>query len=347
MQQKHYTLLTCGTAGHVFPTLELAHQLIHEKNCFITLIIDTISGNKYMHFIEKFPKTNFKIILVAPFKLNLAMPFYFIQNIIKGWSIIRKTDGVIGFVAGMMIPLLALSVLFRKKIILHEQDSVLNKTNRIFLLFATKIFTSFKDVEHLPAMKQNWIGCPVKKKYLLSPSHSKTKSKMITILAGTNGSKMFDESLSEILVNLPEIKNHQIYHSCKKEDIPFLQKLYSKHGINANVSDFFSNFEELIAKSLFLITRSGASTISYLNLYEKNSILIPWKDSAHQHQEKNAKIIAASNGCIMIQEDQLDQVKPAILHMIHNPENHGINIHKVFKSIDSELYIKEIFKYIN
>lgn len=337
MYKEKITILTCGTAGHVFPALVLAEYLVQNQYP-VTLILDKISGKRYENLINKFKNPYLQVITTTPFKNKILMPITFFVNIFQGGAAIMKASSIICFVAGLQIPLLCWASLWCKKFFLHEQDSILNKTNGLFKYFASNIFTSFKEVEK--ARKYTWVGCPIKSNYR---GDFKVEDYCITILAGTNGSRLFDQQLIHELIKLENIQKYTIYHNCRRENISFLEKFYTDHSIKAYVSTYFENFEELIIKSTFLITRSGASTIAYLAMYKKKAIIIPWGHSSQNHQIKNGILLEQVAASIVLQENQIHLLIEKIQLILDKFASYEDNFSKVFKTVDAKKYMSILF----
>lgn len=331
---KSYTIVTCGTAGHVYPALTLVEYMI-QNDFKVNLIMDNISGAKYISNIRRIQNENLNLVLVPAFERNIHVAFNFSKSIQKAHAVIRDSLLVIGFVAGLQIPILCLCVLMRVPFILHEQDSVLNKTNRIFKEWALHIFTSFKRVEHVCG---TWIGCPLVKRQ----STPQRKEKIITILAGTNGSDFFDVYVSKMIGSMKELKDYTIYHGCRNDNKLVVEKFYDFYGVKAVVGSYFPNYEELIQNSDFLITRGGASTISYLELYKKNAIIIPWPDSSQNHQYMNAKRLNKVKGIFLLQEKNLSLLPNIIKELLQYDPNFKSDISSVFKSVHPQAYVHAI-----
>jgi UDP-N-acetylglucosamine--N-acetylmuramyl-(pentapeptide) pyrophosphoryl-undecaprenol N-acetylglucosamine transferase len=351
MKQNYSLILTCGTRGHLMPALAIVeNELENKKN--IVLILDIKNKKKYENHInllkEKHEK-QLECFYNVPFTgiKSLIFPSFWISYFAM-IKIIYKSSRVITFICGLQIHLMLLSILLkRKKTFLHEQDSVLNKTNRIGKIFGASIISSFRNVKYVKNHK--WIGCPI----LLKKENEKEKNvkkKIITILAGTNGSDFFDEHIPAIFNKIQKeaglLMEYKIYHNCKEKNLEKVKQFYEKEKLNVEVSFYFNNFESLIEQSEFLITRSGASTISYLALYEKNAIIIPWKNSSQQHQRKNAQQLYENNGIFLVNEceNEFFNLENLILSLLKNREKHflGQNIRNVFKIISGKKYIESI-----
>ena len=73
-------------------------------------------------------------------------------------------------------------------------------------------------------------------------------------------------------------------------------------------------------KSQFVISRSGASTLSEISALGKPSILIPYKFAKNNHQEKNAKWLIDKGAGTMLLENELtvENLKNEIIKFIKN-----------------------------
>lgn len=348
-------VITCGTAGHVFPALILVKEGL-EMGKTITFIIDEISGLRYETHINELLKTygeQLEVVYNKPLKgMGSLISLKFWKDFLKVTKIIYSAANIVTFICGLqghlLIPLMLLK---RKNTYIHEQDSILNKTNRVAHFMIKNINTSFKNVKHLK--NGNWIGCPVENLTNIGDSSGlmnalPIRKKIITVLAGTNGSELFDKNipliLNKIKIKYQEIGEYKIYHNCKKVNQNLINVLYKKYRLNADVSTYFNNFQELIKDSSFLITRGGASTISYLALYKKNSIIIPWKDSAQNHQLYNGEELASVGATILVTEDNIRDLERGILEIIKQERNltMGEKIQEKFKITTGSEYWKNL-----
>jgi UDP-N-acetylglucosamine--N-acetylmuramyl-(pentapeptide) pyrophosphoryl-undecaprenol N-acetylglucosamine transferase len=333
-----YTIITCGTAGHVFPALAVIESLL--PNYKVALIIDNKAYKRFEKILQDKKYKNLFVLQTIPFYFDYKCLFTLLKNIKTTWSIIKNSNLLIGFVAGLQIPTLFTCVLLNKKFILHEQDTILNKTNSIFGFFSYKIYTSFNKVSSYKFLQKKmlWRGCPVNitNNNVTNKDLTNGKKYIITIFAGTNGSHFMDEIIPNELMKINNIQDCVIYHNCKKENIEIVENFYKKNNICAYVSVFFDNFQDLYKYSNLLITRGGASTISYLNFYKKKAILIPWPDSSKNHQYFNCKLIEQENFIEVIEEKDFSNLSKKINNILQNPEDSHMNN---FKVISGDKYI--------
>lgn len=151
-----------------------------------------------------------------------------------------------------------------------------------------------------------------------------------------------DETLPQELLKIPNINEYIIYHAARKENLKKVEDFYKNNNILGKVSDFFNNFEDLYKHSDLLITRSGASTISYLNFYKKKALLIPWLASSQNHQYFNGKTIEKNNFIEVVDEKNYDDLLMKINNILANSEEENNFIADNFKIVKSH----EIYKYI-
>ena len=174
--------------------------------------------------------------------------------------------------------------------------------------------------------KTFYIRNPVRKKILNLRKKVKfnvNKKKInILIVGGSQGAAIFDKIIPESLNLLPyQIKKKLfIYHQCSKKNFDIVKKNYIKNKIKCSCRSFFNNLPDIMFKSKFIISRSGASTLSEIITLGKASILIPYKLAKNNHQEENAKWLERNKASVIIKEDKLtkENLKNKILSFIKN-----------------------------
>jgi len=131
-----------------------------------------------------------------------------------------------------------------------------------------------------------------------------------------------DNIIPESLHLLPNQikKNIEVYHQCSKNNFNSVKKNYLKNKIKCTCKTFFNNLPDIMFKSQFVISRSGASTLSEISALGKPSILIPYKFAKNNHQEKNAKWLIDKGAGTMLLENELtvENLKNEIMTFIIN-----------------------------
>ena len=148
MNKKNIMIIAGGTAGHVFPAIELAKEYISrkEKIIFITDI------RMYNLVLKKFNSNS--LVEVFPFKgrgFNKNQLFFNIKSIILLLIcliqaifkiIFNRPKIVFGFGGFITVPPIIICNIFKVPIILHEGNKVIGRANRFLIKKAHK-FTFF------------------------------------------------------------------------------------------------------------------------------------------------------------------------------------------------------------
>jgi UDP-N-acetylglucosamine--N-acetylmuramyl-(pentapeptide) pyrophosphoryl-undecaprenol N-acetylglucosamine transferase len=316
-----------GTGGHIFPAISLLEQLIIEKKEIIffsdTRVRNIINKNKSL-----FKKKNVTFYSLRISK-NFKDFFSFFKNFFKIFIFIKKNDPkiIVGFGGYTSIPFLLISKILFKPIILHEQNIIIGLTNKIFSPFSKKIIFGWGDKKKNKINKKFfYIRNPVRKKILNLRKKVKfithKKRIIILIVGGSQGATILDNIIPESLHLLPNQikKNIEVYHQCSKNNFDSVKKNYLKNKIKCTCKTFFNNLPDIMFKSQFVISRSGASTLSEISALGKPSILIPYKFAKNNHQEKNAKWLIDKGAGTMLLENELtvENLKNEIMTFIIN-----------------------------
>ena len=333
-----------GTGGHIFPAISLLEQLIIEKKEIIffsdTRVRNIINKNKSL-----FRKKNVTFYSLRISK-NFKDFFSFFKNFFKIFIFIKKNDPkiIVGFGGYTSIPFLLISKILFKPIILHEQNIIIGLTNKIFSPFSKKIILGWGDKKKNKINKKFfYIRNPVRKKILNLRKKVKftTRKKRIIILivGGSQGATILDNIIPKSLHLLPNQikKNIEVYHQCSKNNFDSVKKNYLKNKIKCTCKIFFNNLPDIMFKSQFIISRSGASTLSEISALGKPSILIPYKFAKNNHQEKNAKWLIDKGGGTMLLEDELtvENLKNEIINFIKNKKKLKKMSKNSFSLVDS------------
>jgi len=320
-------IIAGGTGGHIFPAISLLEQLIIEKKEIIffsdTRVSNIINKNKSL-----FKKKNVTFYSLRISK-NFKDFFSFFKNFFKIFIFIKKNDPkiIVGFGGYTSIPFLLISKILFKPIILHEQNIIIGLTNKIFSPFSKKIIFGWGEKKKNKINKNFfYIRNPVRKKILNLRKKVKfithKKKTIILIVGGSQGAAILDNIIPASLNLLPNQikKNIEVYHQCSKNNFNSVKKNYLKNKIKCTCKTFFNNLPDIMFKSQFVISRSGASTLSEISALGKPSILIPYKFAKNNHQEKNAKWLIDKGAGTMLLENELtvENLKNEIMTFIIN-----------------------------
>ena len=154
---------TGGTGGHVFPAISL-YENFKDSNHQIIFLTD-----KRCEYILKENRINYKIIKVATFNRKIFLWLIYLFTIIKSilecmkLFLIEKPDTVVGFGSYVSFPSLISAKLLKITTIIHEQNSVMGKSNRILSKIVDYIALSYKNTKFCKFNKKVfYTGMPIR-----------------------------------------------------------------------------------------------------------------------------------------------------------------------------------------
>ncbi len=329
--KKNFLLITGGTGGHVIPAKNFANFLNSNKiNCTI------ITDNRGFKYINNYSK---KIHVVSSSNLNgnlvfkLLGIFRILFGFIQSFYIIYflKPSHVLSFGSyasfSPMLSCIILKSIFKIDLFIHEQNSLIGRTNNFFLNYIKKLFLNF-DIKNRINSKFNEktfvVGSP---ENIYSPVINKEKINTLNeftifISGGSQGSEYIAKlsiDLIKIIDNENKIKAKFIFQ-CPKKIIKKARFELKNIKSRIIISEFFTNIDEILSNVNLSISRSGAGTIVDLINFKIPSILIPLPNSKDNHQYYNALILAQHNLAIIIDQnnDDIDFVKKNIYENYNN-----------------------------
>ena len=209
------------------------------------------------------------------------------------------------------LPVLSNANLLRIPFSLHESDSIIGLTNKLFLNRASKVFLSFPLSIYSEKLPPNAIysGLIVRK----SISNTKRKTSynakpQIFITGGSQGAVSMNNLIFEILPSL--LKKYDIVHQVGRHSYEKAVKI-NETLENRDGEYYFFDFsmqkgEKAMISSDLIICRAGANTIGELAALSKAAILIPYRYASADHQLKNAKFFERANAAILLREENLN-----------------------------------------
>ena len=303
-------LVAGGTGGHVFPAAALSTELQIRgwKTSFITdtrgLKFTTLDNDTEVY---KLKSVNPGSTIFSKLKKIL----FFGITLVKAVMVIRRISPelVIGFGGSMTIPSIFASKILGYPSIVHEQNAILGRANRVLVKYVDQIATAYPKVLGIPSRYHAKIvltGNPVRSAITVVAQKKEINSNQILILGGSQGAQIFSKIIPEAVKLLPKniSEKLEIYQQCRSEDIEEVKSKYANTAVAPTLATFFSNIPELMATSCLIISRAGASTIAELNVIGRPAILVPYPTAMDDHQTANARNIAKSGaGWVIPQKD--------------------------------------------
>ncbi|HET9147706.1 MAG TPA: undecaprenyldiphospho-muramoylpentapeptide beta-N-acetylglucosaminyltransferase [Acetobacteraceae bacterium] len=302
-----------GTGGHFFPAEALADEL-QRRGMRVVLMTDSRSGGLNSgvfagcerHVIAGAGLSGRGIGRASSGVAQLA------RGTAQARAILARLEpaAIIGFGGYPAVsPVLAGRLLRRRPaLILHEQNAVLGRANRLLARIADDLALSFAETSHVPArIATHHTGNPVRRDIasLAGIAYAKPESRLsLLMLGGSLGAKIFASLIPEALALLPEPLRARIdlVAQYRADDIAAANAVLERAGIAHETSSFFTDIPARLATAHLVIARAGASTIAELTAAGRPSILIPLPHAIDDHQRANADALARHNAAIRLDQ---------------------------------------------
>ncbi|MXP13483.1 undecaprenyldiphospho-muramoylpentapeptide beta-N-acetylglucosaminyltransferase [Altererythrobacter confluentis] len=330
---RHYVLAAGGTGGHLIPAFALAVEL-ERRGHHVALITDARGAD--------IPgKPDFLPAHVLPagrFGKNPMTWFAGVKAVLEGRRMALRLfetfepSAVVGFGGYPALPALLAATSAGIPSIVHEQNAVLGRVNRLLAGRVQAIATAYPEVKRLKPKyypKEHLVGNPVRAEVLAlrdEPFPPFTDDGLLRVLVtgGSQGARVLSDVVPDGLAMLqPALRSRlQVTQQCRPEDIDAVRERYRSHDIPAELGTYFEDMNTRLADAHLFIGRAGASTIAELTAVGRPAILVPLPIATDDHQHFNTREVVKAGGARSIRQANFTptQVAKQIQAMAQRPE---------------------------
>lgn len=318
----HFVLAAGGTGGHMVPA-DVLGQVLRARGHHVALVTDD-RGLRFPGLFEGVPRH------VIPSSTLSGGPIGWL----KAWKTIRAGKAaamrlyqsfhpavVVGFGGYPVLPAMLAARSMKIASVIHEQNSVLGRVNRMLAGRVDAIATAYTDVRRLRSRyreKTTLVGNPVRAEVralrdLPYPALDDDGVFRVLVVGGSQGATILSDVVPEGLGMLPPNfrTRLQVTQQCRPEDIERVRETYARLGIPAECATYLEDLPQRLAWTHLVIARSGASTVAELTTAGRPAILIPFAAATDDHQTSNAAEIVAAGGARMIPQKLFTSVELA------------------------------------
>ena len=305
-----------GTGGHLFPAHALAAEL-SRRGMAVELATDERAeryGTQFparaMHIISSATVISGSPVALARTAIQVGL------GLVQSFKLILtlKPKAVVGFGGYPTLPPLFVAALRGIPIVLHEQNAVMGRANRLIAKRATAVATSFAKVAHLEGAEARTVrtGNPVRQA-VIEASRQKfelpgkaTKFNLL-VFGGSQGARFFSDLVPAAFARLDDgIRSRfRVSQQCRPEDLARVRESYDRLGVEADLGSFFVDMADRLAASHLVVARAGASTVAELAVMGRPSLLVPYPHALDQDQMSNASALGKDGGAMVIEQKEL------------------------------------------
>jgi UDP-N-acetylglucosamine--N-acetylmuramyl-(pentapeptide) pyrophosphoryl-undecaprenol N-acetylglucosamine transferase len=320
-------LVAGGTGGHVFPAIALGDALVAKgAGCIFV-------GDKRTEYIYQRNNKPMQKITAATLgrgifgKIKAALMI--VIGLVESLDMLReeKPDVVVGFGGYPSFPTVFAAQILGIPTVLHEQNAVFGRANRMLARLAKLILVSF---EHVLFLKPEWsgkaayVGNPVRSNFVPHPYPNPGGPLYLVVTGGSMGSTLFTTIVPAAVGMLPDVIRARLHviQQVRNEDLAQVSRAYDQMGVEATVAPFFDDMVLHYRAAHVVIARAGASTVAELTAIGRPAIFIPLAISLDGDQARNAAQLVANEAAWVFHESELsaDRLAGHLAQLLMHPQ---------------------------
>ena len=351
-----------GTGGHIYPALTIIRAIQRREPSARILYV----GGKNGLEADIVPREGFDFIAMdlAGFQRKLSL-----ENVGRAWRALRavaRARGIVhgfrpdvaigtgGYVAG---PILLAASLAGVPTLVQEQNVFAGVTNRILAKFATAIAVGMEDAQRVfPKEKTYVTGNPIRPEVLTATRAEGARAfgfdplkKTVLVSGGSRGARSINRAMVEVIAHAAEQQEVQYLHVTGADEHGDTLARIRRAGVrleehpHLRVLPYLYNMPEAMAMADVAVFRAGATGLAELAARGVPAILIPYPYAAENHQEKNARAMAAVGAAeVILNRDLSGAVLKTKLHALLADDAHRTAMAAAMRSLGKPEAAEEI-----
>ena len=320
-------IFTCGgTAGHINPAIAVANMMRQRDPACKILFIGATG-----HMEEKLvPQAGYDLkclpgsglsrkLSPAGLKQNVRAVKCVLDAVKECKRIFREfqPDVIIGTGGYASFPALYAGSSMKIPVCVHESNAVPGVTTKLAARLADRVLVCFEESKAMypDQSKVEVVGMPVRREFIYADREKARKElgfgdEPVVISAfGSLGAKMMNQAMAELFrLEMEDGYPFRHIHATGSFGWEWMPGLVKEKGVELSKTDriqmqeYFYNMPTLMAAADVIISRAGASTCNEIGAAGLPCILIPSPNVTNNHQEKNARLLEARKGAVVMVE---------------------------------------------
>ena len=291
---KKLLVMAGGTGGHVFPGIAVAHYLMEQG--WQVRWLGTADRMEAHLVPENGIDIDFIQISGLRGKGKLALlkaPYKILKAVLQARKILKayRPDVVLGMGGYVSGPGGIAAKSLGIPVVLHEQNGIAGLTNKYLAKIATKVLQAFPTA--FPNAEV--VGNPVRSDLLtIEDPSERFKNRQgpirILVMGGSQGAKVINTVVPRVIAKLSD--KFVVWHQTGKGMLDEVVKSYQFCDMTKNqITEFITDVKEAYNWADIVICRSGALTVSEIEVVGIGAIFVPFMHKDRQ-QFWNAKSLA-------------------------------------------------------
>lgn len=322
-----------GTGGHLFPAQALSEVLIGRGWTVVLASDERVAG-----LAQDFPAERRIGLSAATFRrgdpIGMARAgFAVLRGTLQARAAFReiKPQVVVGFGGYPSAPALLAAILDRRPTVIHEQNAVMGRANRMLASHVKTVACAFPTLMKAPAKvaaRAVVVGNPVRPPvraladipYIPPEPNGPVR---VLVTGGSQGARLLSELVPEAVKALPEDLRRRlvIKQQTRAESMNTARRAYRDALVDAEIAPFFRDIASRLRDAHLVIGRAGAGSVCEFAVAGKPAILVPLAIALDDDQGQNARLLAEAGGAEIAREHQLtvESLAGALTKLLNNP----------------------------
>ena len=302
-----------GTGGHLFPAEALAGALLG-RGFAVDLVTDD-RGTGFAGKLANVPVHRIASGGIAGKGLAVRARSYgrLMLGFLQSRSLLKrlKPSVAVGFGGYPSLPPILAAQTSRIRTVVHEQNAVAGRANRVLMKRANRVALSFDDVrftEQVPAAKKTVTGNPVRAAVsaigpYVAPGDDAPFN--LLVFGGSQGARVFGRVTPPAIALLPEElrRRLRLVQQVRREDVEDVTRAYREMGLYAELNPFFKDMPARYEQAHLVMCRSGASSVAEIEASGRPALMIPLPNSIDDHQRANARSLSEKGAGWVLDEN--------------------------------------------
>ncbi|RMD61232.1 MAG: undecaprenyldiphospho-muramoylpentapeptide beta-N-acetylglucosaminyltransferase [Alphaproteobacteria bacterium] len=314
---RHVVIAAGGTGGHMFPAQALARELIG-RGIAVTLVTDRRGAGfgpdlstVATHRISAGALSGGGLVRKMRGGLDLVLGYVQARRLLR----CLNGDVVVGFGGYPSVPTVLAGRHLGLRVVLHEQNAVLGRANRLLAPRADAIAVSFAGVAGIrPAdrSKVRLTGNPVRPEIVAIGQRpyavpGPDDPLCLLVIGGSQGARIFNRVVPKAVTRLPTALRTRlaVCQQVRGDEIETVAEIYRVCGVRHDLRAFFADMPARLAAANLVIGRAGASTVAELAAAGRPGLLVPYPHATDDHQSANARSLAEAGGAWVLPQATL------------------------------------------